>query len=97
MAKYVKCIDSSGWDGDLTSDNSYKVLHNDGLNYMIRSDEGVNRWFEHTRFEESYEIPDMIVFSSQQEFEDAVMAVVMKRLGVERGRWINDFELVDNK
>jgi hypothetical protein len=82
MAKYVKCVNSSGWSGDLSRASCYKIIHSDGLNYLIKSDSGKNIWFECERFEEPYEIPDMIIFSSQQEFEDAVMKVILERLDV---------------
>lgn len=82
MSKYVKCVSSSGWSGALTEDSCYKVLSSDGLNYLITSDEGVDIWFECERFEEPYELPEPITFKSQEEFENAVMAVVMGRLEV---------------
>jgi len=50
--------------------------------YRIIGDDG----FEHTLFKERFEVveklSDTITFASQEEFENAVMEAVLKRLGV---------------
>lgn len=81
MAKYVKCI-QGGLGVPLTAGNCYKVVSDDGYGYLIENDEGLFEWYSEIRFEEPYDLPEAITFSSQQEFEDAVMKVVLERLSV---------------
>ena len=79
MAKYVKCIDNDKYTGCITNGVSYKVLEYN-LNreeYLIIDDYQKERWLVAERFEDSY-----ITFTSQEEFENAVMEVIMKRLSI---------------
>lgn len=80
MAKYVKCIDNSGIP--FTEGNCYAVVNSDRICYLLTDDHGVLHWWNKGMFEEPYEIPEPITFTSQEEFENAVMAAVMKRLCV---------------
>ncbi len=85
MAKYVKCIDNSLYTGCITNGASYKVITQcfDTYSYLIVDDYKTERWIALDRFEEPYELPEAITFASQEEFEDAVMEVLLKRLGVQ--------------
>ena len=80
MAKYVKCIDNSGIL--FTEGNCYAVVNSDRICYLLTDDHGVLRWWNKGMFEEPYDLPEPITFASQEDFENAVMAVVLKRLGV---------------
>lgn len=81
MAKYVKCV-----EGDvgvhLTLGSCYRVFKQDRFGYLIENDNEVFEWFCADRFTEPYDLPASFTFSSQQEFEDAVMKVVLERLRV---------------
>jgi len=85
MAKYVKCIQSD-LGVPLTERNCYKVMGDDKTGYLIEDDSGSLEWWNKYRFEEPYDLPESITFSSQQEFEDAVMKVVLERLRVYEDR-----------
>lgn len=82
MAKYVKCIDNSLYTGCITNGASYKVITQcfDTYSYLIVDDYKTERWIALDRFEEPCELPEPITFASQEEFDNAVMEVVMKRL-----------------
>jgi hypothetical protein len=80
MAKYVKCIDNSGIP--FTEGNCYTIVNSDRSSYLLTDDYGVLHWRNKVKFEEPYDLPDTITFPSQQEFEDAVMKVVIERLRV---------------
>lgn len=80
MAKYVKCIDNSGIP--FTEGNCYTVINADIICYLLRDDSGLENWWNKGMFEEPYELPEPITFASQEDFENAVMEVVMKRLNV---------------
>lgn len=84
MAKYVKCVDNSLYTGCITSGACYKVITQcyDTGAYLIVDDYREERWVPEENFEEPYELPDTITFASQEDFENAVMGVVFKRLGV---------------
>ena len=71
----VKCIDSG--IHKITNGRIYEVRCEDGTAFNITDDEGNNVWLSDTRFED---VPDTVTFTSQEDFENAVMAVVMKRL-----------------
>jgi hypothetical protein len=96
MAKYVKCI-----QGDLgvplTDGNCYRVMGDDNVGYLIEDDSGSLEWWNKYRFEEPYDLPEAITFSSQQEFDNAVMKVVLERLQIQTkqfdlfGRKITDY------
>lgn len=74
----VKCIDSG--IHKITNGRVYEVRCEDGTAFNITDDESNNVWLSDTRFED---VPDTITFASQEEFENAVMEVVLKRLGVQ--------------
>lgn len=78
MAKYVKCIDNSGIP--FTEGNCYAIVNSDRICYLLTDDHGVLHWWNKGMFEEPYELPEPITFASQEEFENAVMEVIMKRL-----------------
>ena len=82
MAKYVKCIENYNLTRYLTIGDCYKILGETSLMYQIQDDKGHEDWYDMRCFEEPYDLPEPITFSSQQEFEDAVMAVIIKRLNV---------------
>lgn len=73
----VKCIDSG--IQKITIGRIYEVRCEDGTAFNITDDDGNNVWLSDTRFED---VPDTITFASQEEFENAVMAAVMKRLSI---------------
>lgn len=85
MAKYVKCIDNSLYTGCITNGASYKIISlcGDTRAYLIVDDYRAERWVPEENFEEPYELPESITFASQEEFENAVMAVVMKRISIQ--------------
>ena len=85
MVKYVKCIQVDV-GVPLTHGNSYKIVNSDKVSYLIQDDGGDLEWWNKYRFEEPYELPESITFASQEEFENAVMEVVMKRLEVSEKR-----------
>jgi len=81
MAKYVKCIQSD-FGTFLTEGNCYKIINSDSNGYLVYADNNEAIWYRKYRFGEPYELPEPITFASQEEFENAVMEVVLKRLGV---------------
>jgi hypothetical protein len=85
MAKYVKCICNDCYKGCMTNGTSYKTIAvcGDTRSYLIVDDYKTERWVPEENFEESYDVPETITFSSQQEFEDAVMKVVLERLQIQ--------------
>jgi hypothetical protein len=94
MAKYVKCVDNDLNYIPLTIGSVYKVIDFDSASYMIEDDTKCVEWWNNYRFEE---LPEAVTFSSQQEFEDAVMKVVLERLQIQTrqfdlfGRKITDY------
>lgn len=74
----TKCVDSGGIHR-ITNGKIYEVLCEDGTAFNITDDNDNNVWLSDTRFED---VPDTITFTSQEEFENAVMAAVMKRLSI---------------
>jgi len=81
MVKYVKCISDSGIP--FTEGNCYATVNTDKSSYLLTDDYGTLQWWNKTRFAEPYDLPEAITFASQQEFEDAVMKVVLERLAVQ--------------
>ena len=81
MVKYVKCIQSD-LGVPLTEGNCYKIIGSDKVSYFIEDDNGCLEWWTKYRFGEPYELPEPITFASQEEFENAVMAAVLKRLSI---------------
>lgn len=82
MAKYVKCIDNYKIHNLLKVGNCYKILFYTDSNYRIVDELGCEDWFNIDYFGEPYELPEPITFASQEDFENAVMAVIMKRLSI---------------
>ncbi len=94
MAKYVKCIQGD-FGVPLTEGNCYKVINSNKVGHLVQDDEGHLEWWSRDRFGEPYELPEPITFSSQEEFEDAVMAVIMERLEVfsySTDKWGNELQ-----
>jgi hypothetical protein len=95
MAKYVKCVQDSGIP--FAKGNCYAVVNSDKSSYLLKNDYGVLQWWSKTGFEDQYDLPEPITFSSQQEFEDAVMKVVLERLQIQTtqfnlfGRKVGDY------
>ena len=82
MAKYVKCIDDRDLKSFIKEGNTYRILEDVRNKYKIIDDYGSKNYFNKWLFEEPYELPEPITFASQEDFENAVMEVVIKRLNV---------------
>jgi hypothetical protein len=80
MTKYVKCVDNTGIP--FTEGNCYAIVNSDRASYLLTDDYGILHWWNKIKFEEPCDLPDAITFSSQQEFEDTVIKVVLERLSV---------------
>ncbi len=84
MAKYAKCVCNDCYKGCMTNGASYKIITVCGntRSYLIADDYKMERWVPEENFEEPYDLLEAITFSSQREFEDAVMNVLKSRLEV---------------
>ena len=84
MAKYVKCTNNIDVENYIEVGKEYKLLEVavDG-SYLIESGHGTY-WFLPSRFDSDKinSEGEPITFTSQEDFENAVMEVVLKRLGV---------------
>lgn len=81
MAKYVKCVANNTAELNLTKDKTYKLLDSssdDFCKWAVKNDLGDIVWYSRGGFVEDVEG----VYRSQEEFEDAVMKVVLERLRV---------------
>lgn len=98
MSKYVRCIDNEANSVYLTTGNSYKIIGSSEYGYDIQNDKGYILCYRHWRFDEPYDLPEPIVFLTQQDFEDAVMKTVMQRLSVFEWRegWKTHFGMEDS-
>lgn len=81
MAKYVKCVDNSRNTGSLTIGKTYESFSFCATHITLEDDNGDVRQYQRNRFQDVDD--NRVIFTSQEGFENAVMEVVLKRLGVQ--------------
>ena len=78
MAKYVKCIDNSRNKDNLTIGKVYESFSYSPTHISLVNDNGDVCTYQMNRFQDVDD--NRVIFTSQEDFENAVMAVIMKRL-----------------